>query len=118
MDWSFTTGGAVQSSPAVAGGTVYIASLDGNVYALSAATGAKLWNFTTGNQVISSPAVAGGTVYIGSEDHDVYALNAVTGAKQWNFTTGSQVIASYGPAHRWSDRIAGRPLVRIEGAHR
>jgi outer membrane protein assembly factor BamB len=88
------------------------------VYALSAASGAKLWNFTTGNVIESSPAVANGVVYVGSSDGNMYALSAATGAKQWNFTTGSQAIASYGPAHRWSDRIAGRPLVRIEGAHR
>src|SRR5579859_5367625 len=93
-DWSFTSGYAVESSPAVAGGVVYIASLDGNVYALSAATGAKLWSYTTGNQVASSPAVTGGVVYIGSADGNVYALNAVTGAKLWNFTTGGFVGSS------------------------
>ena len=31
--WSYTTGGAVWSSPAVANGMVYVASFDGKVYA-------------------------------------------------------------------------------------
>ena len=32
--WNYTTGGAVQSSPAVANGVVYVGSNDGNVYAI------------------------------------------------------------------------------------
>jgi outer membrane protein assembly factor BamB len=94
QDWSYTTGGFVESSPAVAGGVVYVGSFDGNVYALSAATGAKLWSFTTGGFVVSSPAVADGVVYVGSGDGNVYALNAATGAKLWSFTTGSFVDSS------------------------
>ena len=31
--WSYTTGGPVESSPAVANGTVYVGSDDGNLYA-------------------------------------------------------------------------------------
>jgi hypothetical protein len=38
LKWSYTTGGTVQSSPAVANGVVYIGSADHNVYALNART--------------------------------------------------------------------------------
>jgi hypothetical protein len=34
--WSYTTGGAVVSSPAVVRGVVYVGSSDGKVYAISA----------------------------------------------------------------------------------
>ena len=87
-------GGYVNSSPAVANGVVYIGSLDNNVYALNATTGAKLWNFTTGGAVYSSPAVANGVVYVGSDDNDVYAVNAATGAELWSFATGGSVQSS------------------------
>jgi PQQ-like domain/IPT/TIG domain len=86
------TGGGVDSSPAVAGGTVYVGSGDHNVYALT--TSAQLWTFTTGGFVFSSPAVAGGVVYVGSEDGNVYALNAGTGAPLWHFPTGGPVFSS------------------------
>ena len=88
LDWSYTTGGPVDSSPAVAGGTVYIGSGDGNVYALNAATGALDWSYTTGGPVDSSPAVASGTVYVVSEDGNVYALSAAAGALDWSYATG------------------------------
>ena len=58
--WNYTTGDVVDSSPAVAGGVVFVGSDDGNVYALNATTGAQVWNYTTGSSVFSSPAVAGG----------------------------------------------------------
>jgi len=42
--WNYSTGGYVESSPAVANGVVYVGSDDDNVYALDAATGVKLWS--------------------------------------------------------------------------
>jgi outer membrane protein assembly factor BamB len=65
----------VYSSPAVAGGVVYVGSYDGHVYALDAKTGERLWRYQTGDEVVSSPAVAGGVVYVGSWDDYLYALD-------------------------------------------
>jgi outer membrane protein assembly factor BamB len=94
--WSYTVGltGLIASSPAVAGGTVYIGSSDGNVYALDAVTGHLRWSHGVGPVHFSSPAVAGDTVYIGSTDHKVYALDAATGRPRWAHTTGGVVDSS------------------------
>ena len=80
-----TTGGAIHSSPTVADGTVYVGSRDYRLYAVDAATGAKLWEFKTGSWVESSPAVVNGVVYFGSNDGRLYALDAATGEKLWDF---------------------------------
>jgi outer membrane protein assembly factor BamB len=59
----------------VANGVVYIGSQDDNVYALNAATVAKLWNYSIGGVIgDASPAVANGVVYIGSLDGTVYSF--------------------------------------------
>jgi eukaryotic-like serine/threonine-protein kinase len=92
LRWSYPTGGEVDSSPAVAGGTVYIGSDDRNVYALDAATGSLRWSYPTGSSYVSSPAVAGGTVYIGSDK--VYALDAATGSLRWSYPTGGTYDSS------------------------
>lgn len=101
--WEFSGGSpgvvnlsGLTSSPSIGvDGTIYIGSLDGNVYALDGYTGAKLWQFTTGGAVLSSPAIgADGTVYIGSTDSKVYALDGGTGIKIWEFLTGDQVNSS------------------------
>jgi outer membrane protein assembly factor BamB len=77
------------SSPAVAGGVVYIGSGDQNVYALDAVTGAVRWRFAAGDVIHASPAVANGTVYIGSWDRNLYALDAAAGRERWRYTTGN-----------------------------
>jgi eukaryotic-like serine/threonine-protein kinase len=46
----------------------------GNVYALNAATGARLWSYPTGGGG-SSPAVANGAVYVGSYDGQLYKFH-------------------------------------------
>jgi eukaryotic-like serine/threonine-protein kinase len=71
----------------VANGVVYVGSVESNVYALNASSGALLWIYATGGSVYSSPAVANGVVYIGSRDDNLYALDATTGAKLWSYTT-------------------------------
>ena len=92
--WNYTTGGQVDSSPAVAGDLVYVGSYDDNVYCLNATNGAVVWTYTTGSYVESSPAVVNGLVYVGSDDGNVYCLNATNGAVVWTYTTGSFVFSS------------------------
>ncbi len=94
LKWSYTTGGAVGSSPAVVEGVVYVGSNDAKVYALESARGALRWSYTTGAGVTSSPAVADGAIYVGSFDGKVYALEAATGALRWSYTTGDAVGSS------------------------
>ncbi len=88
LKWSYTTGGSVDTSPAVVNGVVYVGSWDSKVYALNATTGTKLWEFTTESVVDPSPAVTNGVVYVGSGVH-FYALSTTTGTKLWEFTTES-----------------------------
>ena len=97
--WSYITGNAVESSPAVVDGVVYVGSDDGKVYALSAATGALIWSHTIGDKV-PSLGVANGVIYVGRVSPDlsgrgaVFALNAATGSVLWNFPTDDAVSSS------------------------
>jgi len=80
------TGGAVDSSPAVANGVVYVGSGDDKLYAFDAngATNCSgtpnrcspLWTAMTGGGVGSSPAVINGVVYVNSGDNLLYAFDA------------------------------------------
>ena len=94
LDWRVSTGDSIYSSPAVAGGVVYVGSNDRKLHAFDASTGAELWNFPTGNFVDSSPTVANGIIYVGSDDGMVYALDAAKGIELWSFLTGSFVDSS------------------------
>ncbi len=95
------------SSPAIgAGGTVYIGSFDGALYALDAQTGATRWRFETDDHVYSSPALGGGLVYIASTDGSVYAVDR-NGKQRWRYDTGDVVRSSpvLGRAPHGSGRI-------------
>jgi outer membrane protein assembly factor BamB len=94
LDWTRPTGASVNSSPAVAGGAVYVGSEDSKLYAFSAQTGELLWIGITGGAIDSSPTVANGVVYVGSDDHKLYAFNVQTGATLWTATTGDKVFSS------------------------
>jgi hypothetical protein len=92
--WSFTAGGPVNGSPAVVDGVVYVGSLDGDVYAIDAASGEQRWLFHAGPRVKASPAVVDDVVYMGSWDHNLYALDAASGEHRWSFATGDAVTSS------------------------
>ena len=79
----------VQSSPAVAGGLVFVGARDGFLYAIDAATGAERWRFDHKvSWVNTSPAVAEGVVYAGSSDGQfVQAVDAATGKELWRTKT-------------------------------
>jgi outer membrane protein assembly factor BamB len=85
---------SASTEPIVANNVLYVGSIDHNVYAFNATTGAKLWSFQTKGYVFTEPAVVNGVLYVGSDDHNVYALNASTGAKLWSFATGNSVRGS------------------------
>jgi outer membrane protein assembly factor BamB len=72
--WSFVTAGSVKSSPALAGGLVFVGSDDGKIYALNATDGSKTWEFATGDKVGASPVIANGVLFVGSFDGKMYAI--------------------------------------------
>jgi outer membrane protein assembly factor BamB len=76
--------GDVLSSPTVAEGMVFVASIDDHrVVALDSVTGAMKWSFTTGGRVDSPPTIYRGLALFGSADGWVYALRASDGQLAW-----------------------------------
>jgi outer membrane protein assembly factor BamB len=103
--WTRNLGRCTASSPAVAGGVLYVAlmyappcgvsdSRDGGfVLALRARDGRVLWRFRSG-VTESSPLVVGGILYFGSWGGRLSALDAATGRLVWSYQTGDDIKAS------------------------
>ena len=72
--WKINTPGSVWSSPAVAGGSLFIGDNSGVLHSIDRTTGTERWSFKAGGGIMSSPAVAGGVVYVGSSDGAIYAI--------------------------------------------
>jgi outer membrane protein assembly factor BamB len=93
--WQFIPPGkSGMSSPAVApDGTIYFASFDGSLWALTP-EGKVKWKFKAGLEIKSSPAVAAdGTILFGARDRKFYAVTP-RGKLKWKFPTGAWVDSS------------------------
>ena len=83
VKWAFKAGGPIVTSPAIADGVVYIAALDGHLYAIDQETGKEKWNFKSRMPIASSPAVVGDTLYFVSSAGSLAALDIKTGQPKW-----------------------------------
>jgi len=96
--WAASIGGHL-TQPAIAGGKVFVASIDAHtVHALSAADGSEVWCFTAGGRIDSTPTIHKGRVIFGSADGWVYSLSAADGTLAWRFRAAPQDVrvAAYG----------------------
>ncbi len=91
LKWAFAYPDAVRarSQPAVAGGSVFVGSQNGSVFALDADTGCLRWQFTTVAEVrtgiVVAPWNAGeqARLFFGDLVGNVYAVDAQTGELLW-----------------------------------
>ena len=81
--WKCDLGGSL-TAPVVAGGKVYLASVDEHtVIAVDAAEGDVVWTHVAGGRVDSPPTVVGRLLYFGSADGTVSCLDTRDGKLQW-----------------------------------
>ena len=92
--WTYEAGEAIDSSAAIADGTVFVGSAKGELVALDLQTGSVRWTYRTAEIGESSPAVAGGTVYIGDLSGVFHAVDVRTGQALWTFKTGAEIRSS------------------------
>jgi outer membrane protein assembly factor BamB len=85
VKWAFKAGGPIVTSPAIAAGVVYIASLDGHLYAVDQEAGTERWKFKSRLPIASSPAVGDGIIYFVSSTGALAAIDAATGQPRWVF---------------------------------
>lgn len=83
VKWQFKTGGPIVTSPVIADGVVYIASLDGHLHAIDQETGQEKWKFKSRMPIASTPAVQGQTLYFVSSAGSLAALDTATGTPKW-----------------------------------
>lgn len=112
---------SIISSPAIVGGTVYVGSRDGHMYAIDQGSGELEWR--ADHQVswaMSSPAVVDEVLYSGTSDGTfVHALDVTSGAELWRFVAkgytwsspavaGNAVYIGDGGGNLWAlDRETG-----------
>jgi polyvinyl alcohol dehydrogenase (cytochrome) len=107
VKWTFKTGAVVTASPAVVTldlpgerrtPVAFIASWDGNLYALRVRDGTTLWHFAMANQPGASfpfaasadvETIDGSPRVFVAGGETVYSIDAVTGREAWHFDAGT-----------------------------
>lgn len=103
--WKRDLGALAASSPAWAGGHVFMVANAGGqagiasagrgaLWCLDAKTGHVVWKKRLASASESSPLITGGRVYLGSQDGTVYALDASNGAIRWRWRAAGPVKAA------------------------
>lgn len=93
LRWTSTLHSPVSASLIAEAGTVYAASDEGALHAVSALNGALLWRFARPVPMRAGPASTHGLVYAGWADGLVAALNTQDGTQRWTFHVGGEVNA-------------------------
>jgi outer membrane protein assembly factor BamB len=73
---------------------IFVAAVDGSVYALNPANGGTIWRTATKARVISGPTVADDKIYVGTLDGETIALQRATGKELWRTRVNSEVLAA------------------------
>jgi outer membrane protein assembly factor BamB len=71
--------------PSISGDLLVVGSLEGNVQAFDAGTGAERWHAQVSSEVIAPPAIADGIVVVRTNDGRLYGLDAADGSRKWIF---------------------------------
>ena len=94
LKWFFSGAVTIRHSIAIGpDGTVYLGSLNNNLYALNPQDGSIQWQFAAGNDIRTPPSIgADGTIYFGSYDKYIHAVSPPTdgsksGVAKWNHYT-------------------------------
>src|SRR3989449_1751560 len=98
LAWHTRLDGAVDGSPAVSAGLVYVASAGGAVAALDSATGKIRWSRHGLGAIAGSPTVAGRQLFVGTLAGTVYALHADDGTDAWRWQGPPNVSIWASPA--------------------
>jgi outer membrane protein assembly factor BamB len=64
----------VAGSPSIAGETLYVADVVGNVYGIDALTGEGSWRIKVDGPISSTPVLANGMLYVASTNGTLYAI--------------------------------------------
>jgi formylglycine-generating enzyme required for sulfatase activity/outer membrane protein assembly factor BamB len=92
--WQVQLGGAIIGSPVIdATGTLYVGSMDANLYAVDIQSGAVKWTFSTEGTIRSTPAISdAGNIYVANDNGEIISLDANKNIL-WYYKTSSAIAA-------------------------
>lgn len=95
--WSVSLNSGVTSSPVIAEGKVFVATIDGVVHALDLVAGEEVWRHPAEGEglgtITATLAYDEGVLYVGTEEGYLHLLEAETGEERCNFFASADIVA-------------------------
>jgi outer membrane protein assembly factor BamB len=82
--WRTQVGGAVDNSPLIARGRIFVGAANGTVRSLAESSGTIQWSKHVGPAVTGQMAYQAGHLYVGASDGTLAALNTGNGSTMWS----------------------------------
>lgn len=92
--FNFVAGDDIWADPAIEDGVIYVASLDGRLYAVDAATGNVNWSFQSAKGLTTMPVVANDVVLVAGFDAKMFAVNKADGSLAWEYAVSNWILSS------------------------
>ncbi len=80
-------------TPAVEQGRVFVASEDGEIYAINIADGDTVWRVRSRETITGGVGAGNGLVMVGTEDAEVIVYNQDDGSERWRSPVTSEVLS-------------------------
>lgn len=92
--WEFKADEAIESTPVISDGRVFVADVMGKIYAISQADGKELWrrNYDTG--FLASPAIQREHLVIGDYEGNLYCIDVKSGKEHWKVVVDGEINGS------------------------
>src|SRR4029078_9309015 len=124
LNWSWSAGSAIESSPVVVNGIDYFGDASGNMSAPDLRPHRLKWRRSLGAKITSSAAIAGGRLFIGDYAGRLWALSPASGATRWvgrvngkiygtPAVAGGKVFVPSVAYSLWAFSTSGRQLWRV-----
>ena len=91
LAWATFVPGSLVASPIVTEDRLYVASSEGDVYALDRETGDTEWTFEADGFFLAAMTLVGDGLFIGDRFGTMYAISAGEGEELWRFETGAPI---------------------------
>ena len=94
--WEYQADEAIETTPVVGNGRVFVADVMGKIYAIDQSNGQELWRQDYDTGFLAAPAIHGEMVFIGDIEGNLYAIDAKTGEERWKQTTEGEINGAVG----------------------
>jgi serine/threonine-protein kinase len=92
--WNTATKDAIDGSPIISEGVIYVGSRDHHLYALDTRARRELWRYRADGPLRSTPSLHGDTVFIGDDNGMFHAVQSAGGQGRWRIPLYGKCFAS------------------------